>query len=41
MATQSRNGAKLVVLRHTGYGWVPFTFSPNMLVELLAVLSAG
>jgi len=40
MASQSRKGAKLVVLRHTGYGWVPFTFSPNMLAELLAVLSA-
>jgi hypothetical protein len=41
MASQSRNnGNKLIVFRHTGYGWVPFTFTPRMIVELLAVLSA-
>ncbi|KAG0184493.1 hypothetical protein DFQ28_011044 [Apophysomyces sp. BC1034] len=41
IATQSRdNGSKLVVFRHTGHGWVPFTFTPSMLVNLLAALSA-
>lgn len=41
IATQSRgNGSKLVVFRHTGYGWVPFTFTPEMVVNLLAALSA-
>jgi hypothetical protein len=33
------NGEKLLVLRHTGYGWVPFSCSPRMLVDMLAVLS--
>jgi hypothetical protein len=33
------NGDKLLVLRHSGYGWVPFSCSPRMLVDLLAVLS--
>ncbi|CAB3790880.1 hypothetical protein [Pararobbsia alpina] len=33
------NGEKLLVLRHSGYGWVPFSCSPRMLVDLLAVLS--
>jgi hypothetical protein len=33
------NGDKLLVLRHSGYGWVPFSCSPQMLVDLLAVLS--
>ncbi|WXK24549.1 hypothetical protein IHE33_14395 (plasmid) [Mycetohabitans endofungorum] len=41
IATQSHNnGSKLVVFRHTGYGWVPFTFTPNMVMNLLAALSA-
>jgi hypothetical protein len=41
IATQSRNnGSKLVVFRHTGYGWVPFTFTPSMVMNLLAALSA-
>lgn len=33
------NGEKLLVLRHTGYGWVPFSCSPRMLVDMLAILS--
>ena len=33
------NGEKLLVLRHSGYGWVPFSCSPRMLVDMLAVLS--
>jgi hypothetical protein len=41
IASQPRNdGSKLIVFRHTGYGWVPFTFTPKMIVELFAVLSA-
>jgi hypothetical protein len=40
IASQSvGNGEKLLALRHTGYGWVPFSCSPRMLVDLLAVLS--
>ncbi|MEJ0003888.1 MAG: hypothetical protein WDN30_10425 [Pararobbsia sp.] len=40
IASQSvGNGEKLLVLRHTGYGWVPFSCSPRMLVDMLAVLS--
>jgi hypothetical protein len=33
------NGNKLMLLRHTGFGWVPFTCSPQWLAEMLAVLS--
>lgn len=33
------NGDKLMLLRHTGFGWVPFHCSPKWLVEMLAVLS--
>ncbi len=30
MATQRyANGDRLLVLRHTGHGWVPFSFSPD------------
>ncbi|CAM2153223.1 Phage tail protein [Pararobbsia alpina] len=32
-------GNKLMLLRHTGFGWVPFTCSPQWLAEMLAVLS--
>jgi hypothetical protein len=40
MATQKyANGDRLLVLRHGGHGWVPFTFSPNMVVELYAMLT--
>jgi hypothetical protein len=40
MATQKySNGDRLLVLRHGGHGWVPFTFSPNMVIELYAMLS--
>ena len=33
------NGDKLMLLRHTGFGWVPFSCSPQWLVEMLAILS--
>jgi hypothetical protein len=40
MATQKyANGDRLLVLRHAGHGWVPFTFSPNMVIELYAMLT--
>jgi len=27
------------VLRHTGHGWVPFSFSPDMVIEMYAMLT--
>ncbi|SAK69201.1 phage tail protein [Caballeronia hypogeia] len=40
MATQKHaNGDRLLILRHAGHGWVPFTFSPNMVIELYAMLT--
>jgi len=40
MATQKYpNGDRLLILRHSGHGWVPFSFSPNMVIELYAMLT--
>ncbi|WP_250535624.1 hypothetical protein [Caballeronia sp. AZ10_KS36] len=40
MAVQKHaNGDRLLIMRHTGHGWVPFTFSPDMVVELYAMLT--
>jgi hypothetical protein len=40
MATQRfANGDRLLVMRHTGHGWVPFTFSPDRVIELYAMLT--
>jgi hypothetical protein len=40
MATQRyANGDRLLVLRHTGHGWVPFSFSPAMVIEMYAMLT--
>ena len=40
MATQKQsNGDRLLVLRHTGHGWVPFTFSPDTVIEMYAKLT--
>jgi hypothetical protein len=40
MATQKQsNGDRLLLMRHAGHGWVPFTFSPNMVIELYAMLT--
>jgi hypothetical protein len=33
------NGDRLLILRHGGHGWVPFTFSPHMVIELYAMLT--
>lgn len=40
MAVQKQsNGDRLLVLRHTGHGWVPFTFSPDMVVQMYMMLT--
>jgi hypothetical protein len=40
MAAQKyANGDRLLVLRHGGHGWVPFTFSPHMVIELYTMLT--
>jgi hypothetical protein len=42
MAVQKQsNGDRLLVLRHTGHGWVPFTFSPDMVIQLYMLLTKG
>jgi hypothetical protein len=33
------NGDRLLVARHTGHGWVPFTFAPDVVVQLYMLLS--
>lgn len=40
MAVQKQsNGDRLLVLRHTGHSWVPFTFSPDMVVQMYMMLT--
>ena len=40
MAMQKQpNGDRLLVARHTGHGWVPFTFSPDAAVQLYMLLT--
>ncbi|HEV3104819.1 MAG TPA: hypothetical protein VGZ01_03930 [Trinickia sp.] len=40
MAVQKHgNGDRLLVARHTGHGWVPFTFSPDAVVQLYLMLT--
>jgi hypothetical protein len=42
MAVQKQaNGDRLLVLRHTGHGWVPYTFSPDMAIQLYLLLTQG
>ncbi|MDE1180248.1 hypothetical protein [Paraburkholderia sp.] len=42
MAVQkSANGDRLLILRHTGHGWVPFTLSPEVAVQLYMLLTQG
>jgi hypothetical protein len=42
MAVQKQsNGDRLLVMRHTGHGWVPFTFSPDIAVQLHLLLTQG
>lgn len=40
MAVQKQsNGDRLLVLRHTGHGWVPFTFTPDIVVQMYMMLT--
>ncbi|MEM5384460.1 hypothetical protein VSR68_12785 [Paraburkholderia phymatum] len=40
MAVQKQsNGDRLLVLRHTGHGWVPFQFSPDMVIQMYMMLT--
>ncbi len=40
MAVQKQsNGDRLLVMRHTGHGWVPFTFSPDMVIQMYMMLT--
>ena len=40
MAVQKQsNGDRLLVMRHTGHGWVPFTFSPDTVIQLYMMLT--
>jgi hypothetical protein len=40
MAVQKQsNGDRLLVMRHTGHGWVPFTFSPDVVVQMYMMLT--
>lgn len=40
MAMQKQpNGDRLLIARHTGHGWVPFTFSPDAAVQLYMLLT--
>lgn len=42
MAVQKQsNGDRLLVMRHTGHGWVPFSFSPDMVIQLYMMLTKG
>jgi hypothetical protein len=40
MAVQKQsNGDRLLVMRHTGHGWVPFQFSPEMVIQMYMMLT--
>ncbi|SMG58454.1 hypothetical protein [Paraburkholderia susongensis] len=40
MAVQKQsNGDRLLIMRHTGHGWVPFTFSPDVVIQMYMMLS--
>jgi hypothetical protein len=40
MAVQKQsNGDRLLVMRHTGHGWVPFTFSPDVVIQMYMMLT--
>ncbi|RKF45976.1 hypothetical protein [Paraburkholderia fungorum] len=40
MAVQKQsNGDRLLIMRHTGHGWVPFTFSPDMVIQMYMMLT--
>ncbi|EEA03566.1 conserved hypothetical protein [Burkholderia sp. H160] len=40
MAVQKQSsGDRLLVMRHTGHGWVPFTFSPDVVIQMYMMLT--
>lgn len=40
MAVQKQsNGDRLLIMRHTGHGWVPFSFSPDHVIQMYALLT--
>jgi hypothetical protein len=40
MAVQKQsNGDRLLIMRHTGHGWVPFSLSPDNVIQLYALLT--
>ncbi|MEX3785987.1 hypothetical protein [Paraburkholderia sp. BR14374] len=40
MAVQKQSsGDRLLVMRHTGHGWVPFTFSPDVVIRMYMMLT--
>jgi len=40
MAVQKQtNGDRLLVMRHTGHGWVPFQFSPETVIQMYMMLT--
>ena len=40
MAVQKQsNGDRLLIMRHTGHGWVPFTFSPDVVIQMYMMLT--
>ena len=40
MAVQKQsNGDRVLIMRHTGHGWVPFTFSPENVIQMYALLT--
>lgn len=40
MAVQKQsNGDRVIIMRHTGHGWVPFTFSPDVVIQMYSMLT--
>jgi hypothetical protein len=40
MAVQKQsNGDRLLLLRHTGHGWVPFALSPDVAIQMYMLLT--
>jgi hypothetical protein len=40
MAVQKQSsGDRVLIMRHTGHGWVPFTLSPDHVIQLYALLT--
>ncbi|WP_153101810.1 hypothetical protein [Paraburkholderia hayleyella] len=40
MAIQKQsNGDRMLIMRHGGHGWVPFTFSPDQVIQMYMLLT--